>query len=95
MIIAICNLDINVPTAGSLKDKRRVIKSMITRMQNRFNIAVAEVEHLDSWQTAGLGIVTVSNDAAYAHGLLTKVINWIEETRLDCELIDYSIELIN
>lgn len=93
MIIAVCTIELDIP-AASLKDKRRVVKSVIARLRNEFNISVAEVDRLDAWQTAVIAAVAVSNDADYVHGLLTRVIQWIERSRLDCDLADYQIELI-
>jgi uncharacterized protein YlxP (DUF503 family) len=94
MIIGLCTIDLHLPAANSLKDKRSVIKSVIRRIHNEFNVSIAEVEAQDAWRTAVLGVVTVSNDAAYVHGLLTRVVDWIERTRLDVELVDYQIEML-
>jgi hypothetical protein len=94
MVIGVCTLELSIPGAGSLKDKRQVVKSLVARLRHEFNVAVAEVDRLDSWQTAVVGVVTVSGDRDYAHGLLTRVIQWVETHRLDCELADYEIELI-
>jgi uncharacterized protein YlxP (DUF503 family) len=94
MVIGVCTLELSIPTANSLKDKRSVVKSVAARLRNEFNIAVAEVDMLDSWRTATIAVVTVSSDKDYAHGLLTRVALWVERHRLDCELVDYEIELI-
>ncbi len=94
MIIGICTIELDIPMAASLKDKRQVIKSMLARMRKQFNIAAAEVGRQDARQTAVIGVVTVSSDKDYAHGLLTRVARWVEETRLDCVLVDYYIELL-
>jgi len=94
MVIGVCTLELSIPTANSLKDKRSVVKSVAARLRNEFNIAVAEVDMLDSWRTATIAAVTVSSDKDYAHGLLTRVALWVERHRLDCELVDYEIELI-
>jgi uncharacterized protein YlxP (DUF503 family) len=94
MVIGICTIELHLGGAYSLKDKRSVLKSMISRIRREFNVSVAEVDHQDVWQTAVLGVVTVSNDTAYAHGLLTHVVNWIERTRLDADLVDYQIEML-
>jgi uncharacterized protein YlxP (DUF503 family) len=83
-----------LPAANSLKDKRSVLKSVSRRIRNEFNVAIAEVDEQDVWRSAVLGVVTVSNDAAYVHGLLTRVVNWIERTRLDVDLVDYQIEML-
>ena len=94
MVIGVCTLEFNIPTANSLKDKRGIIKSVIGRLQNEFNVSVAEVDQLDSWRLAVVAVVTVSSDKDYAHGLLTRVALWVERNRFDCELVDYEIELI-
>lgn len=94
MVIGVCTLDIDIPMSASLKDKRQVIKSLMARMRKEFNVAVAEVERQDARQTAVIGVVTVSADRDYAHGLLTRVARWVENTRLDCVLVDYYIEFV-
>ncbi|MFN8457422.1 MAG: DUF503 domain-containing protein [Anaerolineae bacterium] len=94
MVIGVCTLELNIPAAASLKDKRQVVKSLIARLRNEFNVAVAEVDRQDSWQSAVVAVVTVSSDPEYAHGLLSRVALWAERSRLDCDLVDYEIELI-
>jgi uncharacterized protein YlxP (DUF503 family) len=94
MVIGVCTLELSIHAANSLKEKRGIIKSVIARLQNQFNVSVAEVGQHDSWRSAIVAVVTVSGDRDYAHGLLTRVVLWIERNRLDCELEDYEIELI-
>ena len=94
MVIGVCTLELSIPAATSLKDKRGIVKSVIARLRNEFNVAVAEVDHLDRHQSAILAAVTVSGDKDYAHGLMTRVALWVEHARLDCDLVDYEIELI-
>ncbi len=93
MVIGLLTLELNIP-AHSLKGKRHVVKSVKTRMRNEFNVGVAEVDALDSHQTAVIAAVCVSNDNKYVYGLLNRVVNWVEETRLDCLLVDYQIEML-
>jgi uncharacterized protein YlxP (DUF503 family) len=93
MIIGVCKIELGIP-AASLKEKRQIIKSVIARLRNKFNISVAEVEALDSWQHGVIAAVAVSNDRDYLHSLMTRVARWVEESRLDCDLVDYEIELI-
>ncbi len=93
MVIGACTIELHIPGNGSLKGKRRVIKSLIARLRREFNISIAEVDRQDAWQTAVLGVVCVSNGSGYVHGLLTKVVNWIETHRLDVEVVDYQIEI--
>ena len=94
MIIGICTIELDIPMAASLKDKRQVTRSITARLRNEFNVAIAEVGHQNVRQTAVIAAVTVSSDRDYAHGLLMRVVQWIEKSRLDCTLVDYEIELI-
>jgi len=94
MVIGACSLELHIPGNGSLKGKRQVVKSLLARLRKEFNISVAEVGAHDVWQSAVIGVVCVSNDADYVHRLLTRVVHWVEDSRLDCDLVDYQIEII-
>ena len=94
MHVGVCMIDLRLPGNGSLKGKRRVVKSIVTRVTREFNVSVAEVEDQDLWQRAVLGVACVSSSAGYAHGQLERVVHWIEEQRLDVELLDYQIEML-
>ena len=94
MVIGLCTLKINIPAATSLKEKRQVVRSVIARLRNEFNVSVAEVDHLDRWQSTVIAAVTVSGDQDYVHALLTRVALWVDHNRLDCYLVDYEIELL-
>ncbi len=91
MHIGVCKIWIRIPQSHSLKAKRRVIKSLIARLKNRFNIAIAEVEALNAHGSAVLAAVSVSNDAAHLNGLLSHVITFIE-ANVEAELVDYETE---
>lgn len=93
MVVGVCTLELEIPASHSLKDKRHVVKSLIARVRKDFNVSIAEVDSQDAWQRAILGIVCVSTDEKYAHGLLEKVIDNIERARLDAVIGDYSIEM--
>lgn len=94
MVIGLITLKLDIPTSNSLKDKRQVLRSLMARLRNEFNVSVAEVDHHNSWRTAEVAVVCVSSDREYAHGLMTRVALWVERQRLDCTLVDYTIELI-
>jgi len=64
----------------SLKDKRGEVKSVTTRVRNRFNAAIAEIETLNDMRTGTLGVVVVSNDASHAQSMLSNVIEFIEQS---------------
>jgi uncharacterized protein YlxP (DUF503 family) len=93
-VVGLATVTLQAPEAMSLKDKRRVVKSLIARLRARYNVAVAEVDAHDTWRTIALGIVCVSTDAAHAHAMLEKAMATIEHERLDVMLVDYQIELL-
>lgn len=73
MIVGVLEVVISIPQANSLKDKRRVVKSVKDRLRNNFNVSVAEIGDQDIWRTATLGIAVVSGDTSYANGVLSRV----------------------
>jgi len=85
---------LHLEASGSLKDKRQVIRSLQERLRRRFNVAVAEVEEQDAWQTAVLGLTVVSNEAGHAARQIERIVEAIEETRLDAEVVDRQTEII-
>jgi uncharacterized protein YlxP (DUF503 family) len=94
MVVGICTVQLEIFGNNSLKGKRRVIKPILARVRNHFNVAAAEVDDLDAWQRATLAFACVSTDADYAHGLLTQVMNYIEQNRFDANILDYQIEFL-
>ena len=86
MVIGALEVNLLIGGSQSLKDKRMVLRSLKDRIRQTFNVSVAEVDDNDQWQTAILGVVTVTNDKAHANEMLSKVVNFIEsdgEARLE------------
>jgi uncharacterized protein len=77
-IVGLLTVELHLPEAETLKDKRQVIHSLLDRLANRFNVSVAEVDHLDSHQRAVLAVAAVANDAAFVGQVLDKVRGQIE-----------------
>ena len=77
MVIAVLSVELYIPHAQSLKDKRMVLRSIKDRLK-KFNVAVAEVAHQDVWQRAGLGIVAISTTTEHVDQELAKVTDEIE-----------------
>lgn len=94
MNVGICKVKIHLPENHSLKGKRHVVKSIITRVGNQFNVSVAEVDDQDKWQLATLGICCVSNDQRFTNEVLSKVVNFIGDGHFDIEMLDYEIEIL-
>ena len=93
MIIGSLTLSLRLPMCHSLKDKRQIVKSVVARLRNEFNVSVAEVGEQDRWQLGVIGVACVSSDSSYAEGQLQAVVNWIEENRRDVEVSRVEIEL--
>ncbi len=77
MVVALLSIELHIPGAGSLKEKRMVLRRIKDRVK-KFNVAVSEVEHHDLWQRAGLAVVTVSTEEAHADRELQAVRDEIE-----------------
>ena len=94
MNVGICKISLRLPENSSLKDKRQVLKSIITRIRNKFDISVAEVDNHDRWQLATIGICCVSNDNRHANAILSKVVDFVLNSRFGVEILDYEIEIL-
>jgi uncharacterized protein YlxP (DUF503 family) len=71
--VGVLTLEIHVEESHSLKEKRHVVKGLKDRLRDRFNVAVAEIDHLDSWQASVVAAVTVSKDRVHAEQILHAV----------------------
>lgn len=78
MRIGVLQVTLILGEGGSLKEKRQIVKSVIENLRRRFNVSAAEVDDLDLWQRATLGIALVSNDGAYCNRVLDKVVDFLE-----------------
>jgi len=94
MNVGVCKFKLRLPENMSLKGKRRVLKSIITQIRNRFNVSVAEVDDQQLWQLATLGVCFISNDGRYTNEVLSKVVNFVANGRFEVEMLDYEIEII-
>jgi uncharacterized protein len=94
MIIGVSQITLHLPDSHSLKEKRQIIKSVIARVRNHFEVAIAEVAEQDRWQLAVLGVSCVSNSSSHADEILMRVQRYIEETRPDILITDVETELI-
>ncbi len=90
MEVGIMEIDINIGGVNSLKEKRKILKSVITRVQNKFNLTVAEVDHQDKWQRAVIGVAVVGNDKSYLDKVLQKTIDMLENEG-ELVIIDYQL----
>jgi hypothetical protein len=90
MKIGCCSLRFHLHGNHSLKDKRRILRSIKDRLKNNFNISIAEIGDQDVWQNLHLGIAAVSSDGRYLEGLLRQVVESIDNMHLaemtDCQM---------
>ena len=93
MTIGALRVRLRLPENQSLKGKRQVVKSITTKVRNKFNVSIAEVEDQELWQLATLGITCVSNSARHTNEALSKVVDFIDAIRGDTEILDYEIEI--
>ncbi|HEX9758669.1 MAG TPA: DUF503 domain-containing protein [Nitrospiria bacterium] len=91
MTVGICTLVLYLPGIGSLKGKRQIIKSLKDRVQNRFNVSIAEVGDQDLWQRAVLGIACVGNDRGFVNQVLDKVLDFVQRVPT-IEVLDFRLE---
>ena len=94
MNIGVCKISLRLPENLSLKGKRRVLKSITTRVGNKFNVSIAEVDDQELWQLATLGICCVSNNSRYTNEVLSKVEDFIVNSRFEVEILDYKIKIL-
>ena len=94
MHVVICRLRFRLPENSSLKGKRQVVKSITSRVANKFNVSIAEVDDLDAWQLATLGIACVSNDSRHANEMVSKVVEFVADGFFDIEVLDYNTEIL-
>ena len=94
MQVGLCKIRLRLPENESLKGKRQVVKSIVSRVQNRFNVCCAEIEDNDAWQLITIGIAYISNDGRHANEVLSHVVDFVNESRFEVEMLDYEIELL-
>ena len=94
MVVGVAKVSLRLPGNKSLKGKRKVIKSICQRLRQRFNLAVAETDAQDLWQSGELGLVAVGNQSGYIDSKLDKAINFVEDMQI-AEIVNIQRELIH
>jgi hypothetical protein len=94
MTIGLLQLELLVPAARSLKDKRRVVKSIKQQVRNKFNCSVAEVGDKDLWQRASLAFCVVGDDSRFVNEQLSEVAHFVEHRPHEAEVVDIRLELM-
>jgi uncharacterized protein YlxP (DUF503 family) len=94
MAIGLLTIELYLPVTNSLKEKRSVLRPLIARLRKEYNISICEADAQDQLSRAVVEVVCVSGNRALAHRLLQNVANRVESWRMDAQMIDYNIEMI-
>jgi uncharacterized protein YlxP (DUF503 family) len=92
MFVATCIITLDLAGVRSLKEKRRILKSILARLHQEFNLSAAEIDGHDLWGTAVIGLTVGGNDQRHLHSVLQKAVDWIEAHRPDAPINSYHIE---
>jgi uncharacterized protein len=93
MIIGTGKVYLHANWVHSLKEKRMIVKSIMAKVQNKFNVSVAEVEDMDLHQSIVIGLACVSNSTKVSNSIIQSAINFIE-SNTEAEVLNYQIEII-
>jgi uncharacterized protein YlxP (DUF503 family) len=93
MVIGVLEMRLAIREAQSLKDKRRIVKSLRDRIRNEFNVSVSEVDEMDLRQTAVLGVTLATNDPVFANQVLAKVVDYVRRSP-GADLVRYETEIL-
>jgi uncharacterized protein YlxP (DUF503 family) len=94
MVVGVLTIRLRIAQSGSLKAKRKVVKAVVSRVKNTFNVSCAEVDDMDVHQSAIIGVVAVGNDRSYINSKLDKALNFVEHLHL-AEILDHDLEILN
>ena len=94
MVVGILKFALRISDAQSLKEKRKVVKSLIARIKNKFNVSIAEVGSNEKWQIAELGICAAGNDRRFINSTIDNILSYLDSIYIG-EIISSHIEIIN
>ena len=95
MHIGVCRLRIHIPASQSLKDKRQVVKSIITRLRNTHNMSVMEVDSHDLWQIATLGIACVGIEPTALRELMYRTVDQVASNSHGAEVVEHEVDVLS
>ena len=94
MVVGTLKLSLYIHNNQSLKEKRKTVKSIVAKVQKRFNVSISEVGSNDKWQMVQLGISTVGNDRRFVNSALDNILSYLDSLYLG-DIIDSNIEMFN
>lgn len=94
MIVGTCRITLMLHGVSSLKEKRGIIKKIVEKARNRFNMSVSETNYNDIWQKSEIGLAVIGNDSSFINSQLDKAVNFVESMNV-AEIVDTEIEVIS
>jgi len=95
MIIGVAKVELELTDIGSLKDKRSVVKPIVQKLMNKFNVQAAEVEQQDVHDAATVGIVLCGNEQRHVNEVLSKALEWLEHHQFEAHVADVETDFIH
>ncbi len=86
------SVELSLPGARGLKDKRRLVKGLIERTQSRFRVCAAEVDHQESWRRATVAFACISTSTRHAHAVLAGISDFVER-QADLVVVGLEVEI--
>ena len=94
MYVGSLMITLHLPECRSLKDKRRVVQSILTRLRQKFRVAASEVDDLSVWSQAVLGCACVTNSPTHAHSIMEGIVEWVAQN-YDVDVMDSRIDIFD
>ncbi len=91
MVVAVLTVELHIPGAASLKEKRLVLRSIKDRIQHKFNVSVAELDFLDKWQRSRIGVAQIGNDFNYVEKSINTIFRLLD-SQVEFEITHHSLE---
>jgi uncharacterized protein len=92
MLVALERFDLRIPGCGSLKEKRHVVKSLTAALRQKFNVSVAEVDHLDLWQRTAIAVAATGAEHFHVRRVMHEVERFVERWA-EVEVIDAELSV--
>ncbi len=93
-MVGILTIHLHLPGCRSIKEKRSVVKPLVSRLHREFNVSAAEMDKQDAWQQTVIGCSMVGNDSAHLERSLQAVARWVESNWPDGDVIEQKIEIV-
>lgn len=93
MVVGLLTLELHLPAAQNLKDKRSIVRPILEDLRRRWNVSAAECGERDLWQRATIAVASVNTEQPELHATLEAIARHVERGN-GAELLDYSIEFL-